>query len=174
MCSKHSIKIIFWRIVLFAFMPVVTKIINREFLRPMVNEIVHNEIRVWGNRERVRIASNAIMVNTLFNTSSGYIEVGDYTFTGHNVSMITGTHDYTEFLKERVDAFPTTGRDITIGRGVWIGSNAVILGPCTIADHAVVGACSVVLPGTVISAGEIFVGVPAKLVKKIDISSLEV
>ena len=174
MIGLSSIKNNLWRIVLSAFDPVIRKIVDRDFLRPFVNEITNTEISVWGSRERLRIAPNAIMANTLFNTSSGYISIGDFTFTGHNVSMITGTHEYTLFLKERMDDFPETGRDITIGRGVWIGSGAVILGPCTIADHAVVGACAVVLPGTNISAGEIFVGVPAKLVKTIDISSLKV
>ena len=152
----------------------IRKIVDTNFLRPFVNEITNAEISVWGSSERLRIAPNAKMANTLFNTSSGYIRVGDFTFTGHNVSTITGTHEYTLFLRERLDNFPETGRDITIGRGVWIGSSAVILGPCTIADHAVVGACSVVLPGTNISAGEIFVGVPAKFVKTIDISSLKI
>ena len=32
---------------------------------------------------------------------------------------------------------PTTGGGIHNGRGVWLGSNAIILGLCTIGDHTI-------------------------------------
>jgi acetyltransferase-like isoleucine patch superfamily enzyme len=105
-----------------------------------------------------------------FNTSSGFIEVGDYTFTGHNVSIITGTHRYESLLSERMSDSPMFGRDIIIGKGVWIGSNAVILGPCKIGDHAVIAAGSVVLSGTEIPSCTIVGGIPAKTIKTISIS----
>lgn len=108
------------------------------------------------------------MVNTLFNLSSGVIAVGDYTFTGHNVSIITGTHQYTSLLEARITDIPEAGRDITIGRGVWIGSNAIILGPCTIGDHAVIAAGAVIPSGSQIPAGAIVAGVPAKVIKMIE------
>jgi acetyltransferase-like isoleucine patch superfamily enzyme len=107
------------------------------------------------------------MMNTLFNTSSGFIEVGDYVFTGHNVSIITGTHDYNLLLSERMLNFPSSGRDIFIGKGVWIGSNAVILGPCRVGDHAVIAAGSIVLPRMDISTGTVVAGIPARPVKTI-------
>ena len=108
-------------------------------------------------------------MNTLFNTSSGYIEVGEYSFTGHNVSLITGTHNYDSLLDKRMVDIAATGRDIIIGKGVWIGSSAIILGPCTIGDHSVIGAGSVVLPGSNIPRGAIAVGNPAKVIRVIDI-----
>jgi len=39
---------------------------------------------------------------------------------------------------------PKTGRDVVIGRGAWVSSNALVLGPCRIGEHAVVAAASVV------------------------------
>jgi acetyltransferase-like isoleucine patch superfamily enzyme len=108
------------------------------------------------------------MVNTLFNLSSGQISVGEHTFTGHNVSIITGTHDYQSLLADRLTDIPASGRDITIGQGVWIGSNAIILGPCTIGDHAVIAAGAVVTAGSQIPSRAIVAGVPAKIVKQID------
>lgn len=110
------------------------------------------------------------MVNTLFNTSSGNIVIGDYTFTGHNASIITGTHCYEKFLAERM-GFPITGGDIKIGKGVWIGTNAVILGPCKIGDHAVVAAGSVVTPNSKIEPGVIVAGIPARIVKRLETPS---
>ncbi|AFZ34375.1 hypothetical protein Sta7437_0784 [Stanieria cyanosphaera PCC 7437] len=136
-------------------------------IEPVIQEIINNRIRVWGDPKRLKIASTASMVNTLFNTSSGYITIGDYTFTGHNVSIITGTHKYQSFLEERKTNVPCIGRDIVIGKGVWIGSNCVILGPATIGDHAVIAAGSVIIPKTNIPPAVIVGGIPGKIIKKI-------
>ena len=111
-----------------------------KLLYPLVQEIINNRVRFWGNPKRVKIASTAGMLNTLFNSASGSIEIGDYTFAGHNVSIITGTHRYQSLMQERMNDVPRSGGDIIIGKGVWIGSNATILGPCNIGDHAVITA----------------------------------
>ena len=137
--------------------------------RPIVMKIMIDEIRVLGDRTRLRISPKTSMMNTLFNTNSGCIEVGDYSFTGHNVSLITGTHNSESLLYKRMTDFPSTGRDIIIGKGVWIGSNAIILGPCKIGDHSVIGAGSIVLPNSNIPRGSVAVGVPAKVIRVINI-----
>jgi len=113
----------------------------------------------------VIISPKANMVNTLLNTASGTIEVGDYSFTGHNVSIITGTHNYKSLLEKRMKDIPSTGHDIKIGKGCWIGSNSIILGPCTIGDNAVIAAGSVVNKD--VPAFSIFAGVPAKQIKTV-------
>jgi acetyltransferase-like isoleucine patch superfamily enzyme len=135
------------------------------FFKNAVLDIVNNEIRVWGPSDRLKISSKAKMVNTLFNTNSGSISVDDYTFTGHNVSIITGTHDYNKFNEERIN-FPLEGKDVIIGKGVWIGSNSIILGPCKIGDYAVISAGSVVI--TDVEPCTVVAGVPAKTIRKID------
>jgi acetyltransferase-like isoleucine patch superfamily enzyme len=137
-------------------------------LSPTVQMIINTQIRIWGNRDRLHLAPTSEMVNTLFNLASGQISVGAHTFTGHNVSIITGTHGYQSFLADRLTDIPESGRDITIGQGVWIGSNAIILGPCTIGDHAVIAAGAVVTAGSQIPAGAIVAGIPARIVKQID------
>lgn len=148
------------------------KVINQQLtldsLSPIVQEIINTQIRIWGDHSKLRLAPSAQMVNTLFNLSSGLIEVGEHTFTGHNVSIITGTHHYNSLLEARASDVPTSGRDIIIGRGVWIGSNAIILGPCTIGDHAVIAAGAVITAGSEIPAGAIVAGVPAKVIKSIE------
>ena len=58
------------------------------------------------------------------------------------------------------------GRDISIGKGVWIGSNATILGPCKIGENSVVASGSVVMGE--VSANSLVGGAPAKLIKKIE------
>lgn len=144
----------------------------KRLMKPIVLGIVNNEIRVWGPRSRLTIAPTAQMVNTLFNTSSGSIEIGDHSFAGHNVSVITGTHHYDAFLQRRLVDIPRQGRDVVIGRGVWLGSHSVVLGPCTIGDHAVVASGAVVVAGSVIAPGTIVAGVPARPIKTIDLSGL--
>lgn len=135
-------------------------------LRPIVLDIVNTKIRVWGDPARLNVARSAHMINTLFNVSSGAISVGESTFAGHNVSIITGTHDYNLLMEERKWNVPRQGRDIHIGKGVWIGSNAVILGPCRIGDHAVIAACALVLDD--VPPYAVVAGVPARVIRRID------
>lgn len=158
------------RLILISILEHLVQHILASILEPLVQHIITSRIRLWGDPQRLKIAPTAAMVNTLFNTSSGYIDVGNYTFTGHNVSIITGTHRYESFLSERMLDVPSSGRDILIGKGVWIGSNAIILGPCKIGDHAVIAAGSVVLAGTEIPPGTIVGGLPAKTIKTISIA----
>jgi acetyltransferase-like isoleucine patch superfamily enzyme len=141
-------------------------------VRPLITEVIISDIRVYGDRARLKISPKTDLLNTLFNTVSGFIEIGDYSFTGHNVCLLTGTHNYESLLDERMEDVPSNGRDIIIGKGVWIGSNAVILGPCVIGDHSVVGAGSVVLSGSNIPKGSVVAGVPAKVIRTINIPSI--
>lgn len=115
-----------------------------------IRQRLSEEICVWGNPSRLKIHESAGMVNTLFNTNSGTITVGAHTFTGHNVCILTGTHDMEKYAEDRMRGVPQQGRDIVIGDGVWIASTATILGPCTIGDHAVVAAGTVGVSGIAI------------------------
>lgn len=120
---------------------------------------------VYGDPSRLHISSTAVVNNALFNLSSGDITLGDFAFFGHNVSVLTGTHDWTTFGAERQVAVPTSGRDVVIEEGVWVSSNAIIVGPCRIGAHSVVGVGSLVLrdvePYTVVA------GNPARVLRTI-------
>lgn len=122
--------------------------------------------RVHGRLERLHIDPTAIVNNALFNASGGEISIGEYAFFGHEVAVLTGTHDITKFGRERQTTFPRSGRDVVIEEGVWVASHAMVLGPVRIGKHAVVAAGSLVLedvaPYTVVA------GRPAKVMKKID------
>lgn len=95
---------------------------------------------VWGDRSKVIIAPTAHVANTLFNVSSGKIVIEDYVCCGHNVCIITGTHDWQETDLGRISSVPQSGRDVIVKRGAWIASNVTILGPCIIGENSVVGA----------------------------------
>jgi acetyltransferase-like isoleucine patch superfamily enzyme len=124
---------------------------------------------VYGDPARLHISPTAKVNNALFNLSSGEITVGDYAFFGHNVSVLTGTHDWTTFGAERQSAVPDSGRDVVIEEGVWVSSNAVIVAPCRIGANAVVGVSALVLgdvePYTIVA------GNPARVLRTIPRSS---
>jgi acetyltransferase-like isoleucine patch superfamily enzyme len=128
----------------------------------MVREAANWEPLVFGPPGRVQIGRECDVRGTTMNVMSGLIEVGDFTFVGHNVSLLTGTHDPSKRNRERYDAVPDQGRDIIIGRGVWLASNCTVLGPCRIGDHAVVAAGALVTSD--VPAGAIMAGLPARQV----------
>ena len=113
-------------------------------LARIFDRIYLKQYHVWGDATRLKIAGTAVVNNALFNVTSGTISIEDWVFFGHNVSVITGTHDIKKVGPERQKAAPQSGRDIIIKRGAWIASNVTILGPCTIGENAVVGACCLI------------------------------
>ena len=48
-----------------------------------------------GPKERLKIGELVSLANTLFNTRSGNITVGDGVTFGHSVMVLTGVHDMT-------------------------------------------------------------------------------
>jgi bifunctional N-acetylglucosamine-1-phosphate-uridyltransferase/glucosamine-1-phosphate-acetyltransferase GlmU-like protein len=53
-----------------------------------------------------------------------------------------------------------------IGVGAFIGSGSVLVAPSEVGDYALTGAGAIVKRGSVIGAREVWVGVPARLLKK--------
>lgn len=120
---------------------------------------------VHGDPARLHVHPTAVVNNALFNVGSGDITVGEYAFFGHNVSVLTGTHDINKFGRERQLAIPRSGRDIVIGEGAWLASNVLVLGPCVIGAHAVVGGGSLVLGD--VAPYTIVAGSPARVLRTI-------
>lgn len=141
------------------------------YFQEYISKKLLQEYLVFGDKSRLEIAETAIVNNALFNLSSGKIIIEDYVFFGHNVSLITGTHDYNKFGKERQNSIPESGRNILIKQGVWIASNVTILGPCIIGENSVVAAGALVKgnvpPYTLVA------GLPAKPIKQIKNEVLE-
>ena len=120
---------------------------------------------IFGPPERVTIGKGANVQNALFNVSSGTIRVERDAFFGHGVSLLTGTHDLEVTGADRKHAIPREGRDIVVGEGAWIASNATILGPCRIGAHAVVAAGALVKDD--VPDHTVVAGVPARPVRTI-------
>jgi acetyltransferase-like isoleucine patch superfamily enzyme len=106
-----------------------------------------------------------VVNNALFNMSGGTITIGEYAFFGHDVAVLTGTHDIEQFGRARQLAFPRSGRDVVIGDGVWLASHVLVLGPVTIGEHAVVAGGSLVRDD--VEPYAVMAGRPAKMIKKL-------
>ena len=100
--------------------------------------------------QRLTIGRNVSLMNATINVASGNVTIDNDVTFGHNVMVLTGIH---RFLEGRLARFtespefpevPTTGRDIHIGHGTYVGSGAIILGGVTIGNDCIIGAGSVV------------------------------
>lgn len=121
---------------------------------------------IWGEKKNVSIGANVNLVDVTINCRSGKVSIANDAFFGHGVMLLTGMHDLNKRGHLRHSAVPSDGRDITIGAGAWIASNAIVICPCTVGENAVIGAGSVV--SGVVEAGAFYAGNPARLVKLIE------
>lgn len=130
-----------------------------------------------GGLERISIGENVAIFEGawLEAEESGTISIGDKTYLGHrvhihavgtvaieenvmitdSVTISTGSHNSQEH-----DLIQTTG-DIRIGKNVFIGEKATVLGGVTVGDNAVIGAGAVVTKD--VPAGTTVGGVPARV-----------
>ncbi|WP_174935824.1 sugar O-acetyltransferase [Burkholderia lata] len=92
----------------------------------------------------------------------GGLEIGDDVMIGPNVSLITSGHPVEP--SRRRDA--VVAKPIVIGRNVWIGAGATIIGGVTVGENSVVAAGAVVtrdVPPNVLVGGN-----PAAVIRSID------
>ncbi len=91
------------------------------------------------------------------------IKVGADTFIGPNCGFYTAIHPIN--AKERIKGIESA-KPITIGNGVWLGGNVVVLPGVSIGDRSVIGAGSVVtkdIPSDVVAVGN-----PCRVIKQIE------
>ena len=138
---------------------------HRDLLNAFVDKNRQTRPLVYGSRARLSIAETAVVNNATFNTLGGAISVGPYAFFGHDVCLLTGTHDVRLIDEARRESGGGTGRDIVVGRGAWLASRVVVVGPATFGEHAVVGAGAVVTGD--VEPGAFYAGVPARKIKEI-------
>lgn len=91
------------------------------------------------------------------------ITIGAGTKLSPYVQLYSANYKYKK--GEVIGSLGVIGKEITIGKNVWIGAGSVILPGVTIGDNSIVGALSLVnkdIPGN-----EIWAGNPARFIKKI-------
>jgi acetyltransferase-like isoleucine patch superfamily enzyme len=136
---------------------------------------VEPALRVHGQHplilaDPIEVARHAIPRSVYFNTRSGSITIGHDTVFGEDVKVLTGKHMHiSEARAAGVEQHhvPESGRDIVIGSGCYVGSGAILIGPVTIGDHAMIGAGAVVTAD--VPPYGFAVGVPARVVRMLDV-----
>jgi len=110
---------------------------------------------------KIRIGKRVSMAGCVYigAPEGAAVEIGDDTMIAAFAIISTATHDYHAKEMRRTGI----NRSVVIGKGCWIGLNAIILPGVTIGDGAVVGAGAVVTKD--VEPGAIVVGVPARLMK---------
>lgn len=103
--------------------------------------------------------------------SIGFAEIGDDAMLANGVEVLSGGREHAVRGDERLPMReqPQTFQRVRIGRGAWIGVNAVIM--ADVGEHAVVGAGAVV--NRPVPAGCLAVGVPARIIRRVSESNSE-
>jgi acetyltransferase-like isoleucine patch superfamily enzyme len=115
-----------------------------------------------GNAHLVDIPRGTPLNGTVFNAWDPIVlEPG--VVLGHDVMFLTGRHEVTP---SGVDADPTSRGPITVRRGAWVASRAVILGGVEIGEASVIGAGSIVTHS--IPSREFWAGNPARRIRAIE------
>jgi len=147
----------------------------RSPMRPVVRFLLfffYHTHYVDGVSGSLVIGKKVGLQNTICNSSSGDITIGDSCAFGYNVMLLTGRHQFKNGKRAsasddqswggNAEEVPESGFDISIGNGCWIASGAIVSGGVTIGDNSIVAAGSVVL--TSFPAFSIIGGIPAKLI----------
>jgi carbonic anhydrase/acetyltransferase-like protein (isoleucine patch superfamily) len=113
-------------------------------------------VSVWfcavlrGDMEKITVGDNSnIQDGCVLHTDEGFpLKIGKGVVTGHRAVL----------------------HGCTVGDGALIGIGAIVLNGATVGRGAIIGAGALVTEGAVIGDGELAMGVPAKVVRKVSAS----
>ena len=116
----------------------------------------------------------SVWFNTVIRGDVNYIRIGN------RVNIQDGSCLHTLYKKAAIEI----GDDVTIGHnvtlhgakvksGALIGMGSTLLDDCVVGRGAIVAAGALVLKNTIIGDGELWGGVPAKFIKKVDAKQSE-
>ena len=118
--------------------------------------IVQPNVVIFTIGERVTINENSYL------ECKGGVVIGNDVMVGHDVSILSNTHNFNE-TGVPMNLQGETSKSVIIGNNVWIGAKATILLGITIGDNAIIGANSLVNKD--VPEGAIVGGVPAKVIR---------
>lgn len=109
--------------------------------------------------DMLKIGNNVYINSNSLLMARGGITIEDDVLIAANVQLLSNNHD--EYERQILTCKP-----IHIKKGAWIGAGASILPGVTIGKYAIVGAGAIVTKD--VGDFEVAVGIPAKVVKKLD------
>jgi len=122
------------------------------------------ELQARFKNSRIKLGNNISTNNNICLCAANYIEIGNDTLLGQYVSITDfEAHGIMPNQRKQIGYIGKT----IIGNNVWIGSNVTILKDSEIGDNSIVAAHAIV--SGKFPSGVIIGGVPAKIIKKIDI-----
>ena len=122
---------------------------EKHFSRPLNSKLViGNHVRITA---RCRI------------TCGGTITIGDDALFAPDVFITDHNHGMDPETEGGYSPQDITVKNVTVGKGVWLGQRVCVLPGVTVGDHSIVGANSVVTHD--IPPYSIAVGVPARVIK---------
>jgi acetyltransferase-like isoleucine patch superfamily enzyme len=110
----------------------------------------------------IKIGNNIATNNNIVLCAENYIEIGDNTLIGQNVTIMD--HEAHDINPEKRRQIGEIGK-VIIGKNTWLGNNVIILKNSEIGDNSIVASGAIVtrkFPANVIIGG-----VPAKIIKTI-------
>lgn len=120
------------------------------------------ELQARYEKAKIKIGNNVATNNNILFCAANYIEIGEDTLIGQNVTIMDFEAHGIEPLKRR--QIGEIGK-ILIGKNVWIGNNVTILKNSSIGNNTIVATGAVV--SGVFPANVIIGGVPAKIIKSL-------
>ena len=124
-------------------------------------------INFLGPLENIEIGKNTtINGNVNFRFKNAKINIGNDCLVARNVTILTKSYHLDK--KKKISTEDMFAKDVNIGNNVLLGGNSIIMPGVSIGNHSVVGAGSIVTNN--IGDFEIWTGVPAKFIRKRNIS----
>lgn len=121
------------------------------------------EIQARYKNSKIKFGNKISTNNNIFICAANYIEIGDDTLIGQNVTIMD--HEAHGIDPDKRRTLGPIGK-VIIGNNVWIGNNVTIL------KNSFIGSNCIIATGAVVSgefpANVIIGGVPAKIIKQIN------
>jgi acetyltransferase-like isoleucine patch superfamily enzyme len=109
----------------------------------------------------IRVGRNVFINQNCTFYDLGGLDIADDVMIGPNVSIITSGHPIEPSRRRDF----VVAKPIAIGKNVWIGAGATIIGGVTVGENSVVGAASVVTGD--VPANTFVAGNPARVIRAI-------
>lgn len=153
----------------------IEKIVNQERMTMLYNKMKHcgSNVRIDHNchilvPQQLEIGNNTSISSYTTIYATFGVKIGDNCLISSNCGISSYNH-----IQKSANRPANIAQDhlyskaVVIGNNVWIGMNACILPGVSIGDNSIIGSGSVVTKS--VPANEIWVGNPARFVKKIEI-----